>query len=114
LEHVPDYRTALKEFFRVLAVGGQLVLSVPFSFRQETVVRAIVDESGEIEHLVEPCYHGDPLSPEGVLSYYDFGMDLLEELSRSGFSECFVVCYSSAPWGYMDENIAFIARKLKA
>jgi len=114
MEHVPDYKAALKEFFRVLASGGQLVLSVPFSFRQETVVRAVVDEAGAIEHLVEPCYHGDPLSPEGVLSYYDFGMDLLGELSRSGFSECFIVCYSSAPWGYLDENIAFIARKLKS
>jgi SAM-dependent methyltransferase len=113
LEHVPDYRVALKEFFRVLSSGGQLVLSVPFSFRQETVVRAVIDSAGTIEHLIEPCYHGDPLSAEGVLSYYDFGMDLLEEMNSSGFSECFVVCYSSARWGYLDGNIAFVARKLK-
>ncbi|MGA9572315.1 MAG: class I SAM-dependent methyltransferase, partial [Lysobacterales bacterium] len=66
LEHVPDYRSALGEFHRVLDRGGQLVLSVPFSFQQETHVRARIDKAGNIEHLVEPSYHGDPLSDQGV------------------------------------------------
>jgi SAM-dependent methyltransferase len=112
LEHVPDYRSGLREFARVLDAGGQLVLSVPFNFQQETRVRAVVDDHGEIRHLVEPCYHGDPLSSEGVLSYYDFGMDLLEELRDAGFQEAFLVCYRSARWGYLQNNVAFIARKL--
>jgi len=113
LEHVPDYRRALSEFHRVLVKGGQLLISVPFSFQQETLVRAIERDDGTIEHLVEPCYHGDPLSSGGVLSYYDFGMDLLEELGRAGFSERFVVCYSNSGWGYLDDNVVFVARKLK-
>jgi len=113
LEHVPDYRKALHEFYRVLTPGGQLVLSVPFSFQQETLVRAVVNNEGNIEHLMEPCYHGDPLSAEGVLSYYDFGMDLLEEMKNAGFPECFIVCYSSAHWGYLKQHVAFVARKLK-
>lgn len=113
LEHVPDYRQALREFFRVLDTGGQLLLSVPFSFQQETVVRAVVSGAGTIEHLVEPCYHGDPLSAEGVLSYYDFGMDLLAEMTRAGFSETFLVCYQSARWGYCNANVAFVARRLE-
>jgi SAM-dependent methyltransferase len=113
LEHVPDYRKALHEFYRVLAPGGQLVLSVPFSFQQETLVRAVVNDEGNIEHLMEPCYHGDPLSAEGVLSYYDFGMELLEEMGSTGFQEHFTVCYSSAHWGYLRPHIAFVARKLK-
>jgi len=113
LEHVPDYRQALKEFYRVLASGGQLVVSVPFSHQQETIVRAVVNSEGDIEHLVEPCYHGDPLSADGVLSYYDFGMDLLGEMKKAGFDECFLLCYSSRHWGYLMNNVAFVARRLK-
>ncbi len=111
LEHVADYRAALREFSRVLCSGGRLILSVPFSFRQETRIRAEVDGAGNIKHLVEPCYHGDPLSDEGVLSYYDFGMDLLHELQSAGFEETLLVCYYSGNWGYLGENIAYVARK---
>lgn len=113
MEHIPDYREALREFYRVLDLGGQLVLTAPFSFQHETVVRAVINESGEIEHRVEPCYHGDPLSSEGVLCYHDFGMEFLQELTGAGFQESFVVCYQSNEWGYPAANLAFVARKLK-
>lgn len=113
LEHVPDYRLALTEFYRVLKVGGFLVLSVPFSFQHKTNVRARLDERGDIEHLVEPCYHGDPLSETGVLSYYDFGMELLDELRGAGFEECALLCYYSKHWGYLNENVVFVARRLQ-
>lgn len=113
LEHVADYRSALREFYRVLGSGGQLVVSVPFSDRHETRVRARMHENGHIEHLVEPCYHGDPLSDQGVLSFYDFGMELLDEMRAAGFQECFVLCYHSRKWAYLNENVVFIARKLK-
>lgn len=112
LEHVPNYRAALAEFYRVLSKGGQLVLSVPFSHAQKTLVRATHDADGNIHHHVEPCYHGDPLSPQGVLSYYDFGMDLLDEMRQAGFQECFMACYYSEKWAYLNENVVFVARKL--
>ncbi len=111
LEHVPDYRQALREFCRVLTTNGQLVLSVPFNFKHETDVRAVLDQDGNIKHLMEPCYHGDPLSSEGVLSFRDFGMDLLEEMHTAGFQDSFAVCYNTREWGYLENNIAFVGRK---
>lgn len=111
LEHVPAYRSAIEEFYRVLDIGGHLILTAPFAFQDKTQVRAIVNEQGEIEHLMEPCYHGDPLSDEGVLAYYDFGMELLDQFKAVGFEESYAVCYTSNDWGYPSENIAFIARK---
>ena len=84
---------------------------MPFSGRHETNIRAVVDAEGNIEHLMEPCYHGDPLSPSGVLAYYDFGVELLDELRQVGFSRPRVVCYSAHEWGYLGTNVAFIAER---
>lgn len=111
LEHVPGYRSALREFHRVLDRSGQLILSVPFSGRQGTNVRAVVDAAGNVEHLMEPCYHGDPLSPDGVLAYYDFGVELLDEMRQVGFSRCRVIAYSSPEWGYFGVNVAFVGER---
>lgn len=86
LEHVPDFRAALENFYRVLAPGGDLILTVPFlDASQDSLRRAEIDGSGEIRHLVEPEYHGDPVSPEGVLAFHSFGWDLLDALRECGF-----------------------------
>ena len=95
LEHVPDYRQALAEFARVLQPGGRLLLTAPFMEQSaDTTVRARLRDDGSIEHLEEPEYHGDPVDPEGVLAFYNFGWDLLDEVRASGFSEaCWIL-----PW----------------
>jgi SAM-dependent methyltransferase len=86
LEHVPRYRDALREFARTLRPGGWLIATAPFiALRPETTVRARVDEAGNIEHLLPPEIHGDPLS-DGVLCYYHFGWDILDDLRRVGFA----------------------------
>lgn len=86
LEHIPDYKAALENFFRVLAPSGDLVLTVPFLVAShESLRRAEIGEDGEIRHLVEPEYHGDPVSTEGVLAFHSFGWDLLDALRECGF-----------------------------
>lgn len=85
LEHVPDYRKALAEFARCLRRDGRLVLTVPFlDSTADTLVRARLDERGEIEHLLEPEIHGDPVAG-GVLCFYHFGWDLLDAARAAGF-----------------------------
>lgn len=87
LEHVPDYRAALREFARVLRPDGLCVLSVPFHADRETSeVLARMDTDGRIEHLQAPEYHGDPLGG-GVLCFHHFGWDLLAAMREAGFSE---------------------------
>lgn len=89
LEHVRKPFEALRECTRVLAPGGWLVFEVPMTdpgapeIRPRTVAR--VDTSGpEDVHVLPPAYHDDPLSPDGVLVYTDFGLDLREELEGMG------------------------------
>ncbi len=102
LEHVPNYRSALVEFDRILRPGGRLLLSVPFrADAEETLVRARVVEDGSILHLTEPEYHGDPLRPEGCLAFYHFGWDLLDDLRAAGFLNVSSAFFQSTLLGHL-------------
>jgi len=80
LEHVPDLEAAFRECHRVLKAGGSHVFTVPV--RAATRKRAeIVD--GKINFLMEPDYHSDPLNPEGILAFWDYGLDLDEVFGTS-------------------------------
>jgi len=97
LEHVPDHRAALAEFYRTLRPGGYLILTAPFmQDSAHTLVRARITDEGSIEHLVVPEYHGDPVRAEGVLCFQTFGWELLDEIRASGFRDAAMLL----PWDY--------------
>jgi len=75
LEHVPDFSAAMKESARVLVKGGIHLFTVPTSGK--TIKRAeLVD--GIVQHLLPPEHHSDPLNPDGILAFWNFGFDLPE------------------------------------
>jgi SAM-dependent methyltransferase len=94
LEHVADYRRALRETRRVLRFGGRHVFTVPaMPSRTETVERARAAEDGVLVHNMRPQYHGRHSGPLGLatrrrrdyLAFHEFGMDLVDELRAAGF-----------------------------
>lgn len=114
LEHVPDYRSALAEFHRVLKPGGRVLLSVPYGLLYErNVVRARIDAQGNVEHLLPPEYHGDPVDPSGgVLCYYHFGWELLQDFRNAGFSDVGLNMTWSLEFGHIgSEQLVIIAER---
>jgi hypothetical protein len=69
-------------------------------------------EDGDIEFLVPPEYHGDPINPKGCVLYYQtFGWELLEELKALSFSDAYVAIGWSEEFCYFTQQIMFVAVK---
>ncbi|PVM89171.1 class I SAM-dependent methyltransferase [Caulobacter endophyticus] len=101
LEHVPDYELGLKEVHRVLKPGGKFLFTAPFDVNDpSTVIRATMDDKGQITHLMEPEYHGDPLT-DGVLCFQRFGWDVLDTMRGVGFKNAQLHFYWSSRLGYL-------------
>jgi SAM-dependent methyltransferase len=81
LEHVPRLEKAFSESARVLRPGGAHLFTVPP--RAKTRKRAEVVD-GQIRHIEPPDYHLDPLSPQGILAFWDIGSDLPAVIPCSG------------------------------
>ncbi len=80
-EHVFFPNLAIKEVARTLKPGGLLVMTVPLvNQMRQSRRRAELLNSGETRHLLEPEYHGNPLSPDGSLVTIDWGYDIASYL----------------------------------
>ena len=108
-EHVPNIEVAMIEAYRVLSKRGKLLFSIPFHHKEsKTKQRAFVDNVGNINMILTPQYHANPLSNKGALVFYDFGWDILDICKNSGFKEVYLQGYYSMFHGYLGGGIQFI------
>jgi SAM-dependent methyltransferase len=116
LEHIPDYRQALREMVRVLSPGGCALLTFPFNGQERTLVRASHDFAGWLVHHETPEYHGDPIgNGDGILCYYHFGHDVLAAAVAAGFDDAEVLRPWSASHAYLGGlQSYFLFRKARA
>ena len=93
LEHVRDFREALRETRRVLRPGGRHVFTVPMvATREKSFARVAFDKEGQPINLLPPLYHGRgrglyrfiPAS-EDLLTFTEFGRDLTDHMREAGF-----------------------------
>lgn len=84
-EHVPDPYKGFGEIYRVLKKGGAHIFTVPYKGSGKDEIRAIIDKDGNITHLYEPEYHGDPIRGDGILVYTIFADEMQEKLTNMGF-----------------------------
>jgi SAM-dependent methyltransferase len=114
LEHVPNYCDALSEFYRVLKPGGKLILTAPFVCSYPAnLIRATINTAGCTNHLLPPEYHGDPVDANrGILCFYHFGWELIEDLIAAGFSDAQLSLNWSMQYGHIGgEQIIISASK---
>lgn len=112
LEHIPDYNKAVKELYRITKPGGHVLLSTPIIFENDkTIIRATINENGEITHLLEPDYHGDPVIPEGILCFYHFGWDVLDSFREAGFTSVKIVTGYDINKLILDRLLFIVAEK---
>ncbi|MCX8105016.1 MAG: CDP-glycerol glycerophosphotransferase family protein [Ignavibacterium album] len=114
LEHIPDYQKALNESYRVLNKKGKFLFTVPFNKNSKSnIIRAKIDNGGNLIHLLPPEYHGNPLNSRNeCLCYYHFGWEILDDLRNVGYEKVFAVFTYSKEYGYLGgEQIFFIAEK---
>ena len=102
LEHIPSYKAAFAEAYRVLKPGGKFIFTVPFNANSmQTELRASVKEN-TIEYLTEPWYHPNPVEGYGPLLVYQvFGWDILHDLKECGFSDAYGKIYYGIKEGYL-------------
>ncbi len=110
LEHVPDFRLALRECYRCLNHGGRLLLSVPFCHElDQSFPLARRETDGTLTFLSPPEYHGDPFrKSHGCLCYTRFGWDILKTLAELGFSKTALVNVHSRRHAYFGHDLLFI------
>jgi SAM-dependent methyltransferase len=83
MEHVLDPEGAFREIARTLKPGGAHVFTTPiYPDLAVTEIRARLRD-GQVDHLAEPEYHGNPIDPEGSLVTVRWGQDIGEIVARS-------------------------------
>lgn len=106
LEHVPSIDAALAEIARVLSPGGWHIGTVPFLFfAVHGQRRAMLTDQGDLIHLLEPEYHGDPMNDGGALVFELPGWDIIERARKAGFRDAFIRFVMSKQHGVIAENI---------
>ena len=81
MEHVFSPAMAFREIARTLKPGGAHIFTVPIVNKQKaTQIRARLNKSGEVVHVEEPQYHGNPIDDRGSLVTVDWGYDICRHI----------------------------------
>lgn len=75
-EHLFHPDQAIKEIARTLRPGGATIMTVPLVMGTTRSQRRAQSHNGNVINLLEPQFHGNPVSKDGSLVTIDWGYDI--------------------------------------
>jgi hypothetical protein len=77
-EHVFEPENAFKEIARILKPGGAHIFTMPWYPNLPISEKRAHIMNGQIQHLKDPVYHGNPIDEKGSLVTIDWGIDFCD------------------------------------
>lgn len=111
MEHVRDPGAAFAEIARVLRAGGVYVFTIPvrLPLAKTSTVRARIDASGAVEHLLPKVYHNSGTGGKALV-FTEFGADIFDNVAEFGLR---LSCQMASTAVEADSRFCtFIAHKL--
>ena len=114
-EHVMEPRMAFSEIARVLKPGGAHIFTMPWYPKLKTSVQRAMIENGQVVHLLDPVYHGNPVAKEkGSLVTFDWGQDFVDTIYHASGMYTTIYLQKDKRKGIDGEFLeVFISRKIK-
>jgi SAM-dependent methyltransferase len=112
-EHILRPDRAFAEIARTLKPGGAHVFTVPYYRGNKTVIRARADSHGEVEHLMKPDYHVNPIDPRGSLVVTEWGDEICDFIFRASGMTTTIFNFFDPRFGLEGEFLdVLISRKI--
>jgi SAM-dependent methyltransferase len=114
-EHLFNPAAAFREIARTLRPGGAHIFTTPIVRKNEpTRFCAQSSPEGAVIHLLEPEYHGNPISPEGSLVTVHWGYDITKFIFETSGLFTEIVSLDIIDYGIRAEYIeVLITRKFR-
>ena len=87
--------------FTLFIVGVVMLASMPLHSLNDLSVIRVRLNNGQVENMLPPVFHGNPISADGSLVFTDFGWDLLATIRKAGFADVAVDVYASHLLGHL-------------
>lgn len=104
MEHVFDPARAFREIYRTLKPGGLKICTFPlYKHQADALDKRAEVRAGQVVHLAEPEYHGNPVSARGSLVTYHYGYDIHAQIAAWAPFDVSVVRLANRTAGILGE-----------
>lgn len=79
LEHILDYKLAIQNLYRVLRLGGEIIITVPINYHEKFNIQWADLKEEKINWMYYPKYHGSNEFPV----FWEFGIELINDIKNT-------------------------------